>query len=214
MLVSHDLDEAVLLADEVLLPTKRPTRVAENCSFDARAPAHRRHHAHARPSSPPETRAGDLPAGGAQAMSAIAERHRCPAAPARGHGGADRPLGLRPCDAPSTRCCLPLDGASPPSERPSRTARCGATSTRPSCARSALRPGAGDLGAAGHRAGLERERSTSRSSSPSTSSARRRPRRKACSRSSSCCSAWARATKIAVAAFGAALAIPFNGPTA
>ena len=30
MLVSHDLDEAVLLADEVLLLTKRPTRVADN----------------------------------------------------------------------------------------------------------------------------------------------------------------------------------------
>jgi NitT/TauT family transport system ATP-binding protein len=29
MLVSHDLEEAVYLADEVLLLTKRPTRIAE-----------------------------------------------------------------------------------------------------------------------------------------------------------------------------------------
>jgi NitT/TauT family transport system ATP-binding protein len=38
MLVSHDLDEAVLLADEVLLLTKRPTRVAENLPFDVPRP--------------------------------------------------------------------------------------------------------------------------------------------------------------------------------
>jgi len=37
-LVSHDLDEAVLLADEVLLLTKRPTRVAENLPFDVPRP--------------------------------------------------------------------------------------------------------------------------------------------------------------------------------
>jgi NitT/TauT family transport system ATP-binding protein len=38
LLVSHDLDEAVLLADEVLLLTKRPTRVAENLPFDVSRP--------------------------------------------------------------------------------------------------------------------------------------------------------------------------------
>ncbi|MCY1376003.1 hypothetical protein D9M69_634590 [compost metagenome] len=38
LLVSHDLDEAVLLADEVLLLSKRPTRVAERLLFDAPRP--------------------------------------------------------------------------------------------------------------------------------------------------------------------------------
>ncbi|HYP81800.1 ABC transporter ATP-binding protein [Variovorax sp.] len=38
LLVSHDLDEAVLLADQVLLLTKRPTRVADNLRFDAPRP--------------------------------------------------------------------------------------------------------------------------------------------------------------------------------
>ncbi|CAN7765920.1 ABC transporter ATP-binding protein [Variovorax sp. LjRoot290] len=38
LLVSHDLDEAVLLADEVLLLTKRPTRVAEKLPFDVPRP--------------------------------------------------------------------------------------------------------------------------------------------------------------------------------
>lgn len=38
LLVSHDLDEAVLLADEVLLLTKRPTRVSERLVFDAPRP--------------------------------------------------------------------------------------------------------------------------------------------------------------------------------
>jgi NitT/TauT family transport system ATP-binding protein len=38
MLVSHDLDEAVLLADHVLLLTKRPTQVADNLLFDAPRP--------------------------------------------------------------------------------------------------------------------------------------------------------------------------------
>ncbi len=34
MLVSHDLEEAVYLADEVLLLTKRPTKVAEIVRYD------------------------------------------------------------------------------------------------------------------------------------------------------------------------------------
>ena len=34
MLVSHDLDEAVYLADHVLLLTKRPTRIAEILPYD------------------------------------------------------------------------------------------------------------------------------------------------------------------------------------
>jgi ABC-type nitrate/sulfonate/bicarbonate transport system ATPase subunit len=34
MLVSHDLEEAVYLADEVLLLTKRPTRIAEILRYD------------------------------------------------------------------------------------------------------------------------------------------------------------------------------------
>jgi NitT/TauT family transport system ATP-binding protein len=38
MLVSHDLDEAVLLADQVLLLTKRPTRVADTLAFDVPRP--------------------------------------------------------------------------------------------------------------------------------------------------------------------------------
>ncbi len=38
LLVSHDLDEAVLLADEVVLLTKRPTRVAERLRFDVPRP--------------------------------------------------------------------------------------------------------------------------------------------------------------------------------
>ena len=38
ILVSHDLEEAVYLADKVLLLTKRPTRVAEIVPFDAPRP--------------------------------------------------------------------------------------------------------------------------------------------------------------------------------
>ncbi len=38
MLVSHDLDEAVLLADQVLLLSKRPTHVADNLAFDVPRP--------------------------------------------------------------------------------------------------------------------------------------------------------------------------------
>jgi NitT/TauT family transport system ATP-binding protein len=38
VLVSHDLDEAISLADEVLLLTKKPTRVAERIAFDAPRP--------------------------------------------------------------------------------------------------------------------------------------------------------------------------------
>jgi NitT/TauT family transport system ATP-binding protein len=38
ILVSHDLEEAVYLADKVLLLTRRPTRIAEIVSFDAQRP--------------------------------------------------------------------------------------------------------------------------------------------------------------------------------
>jgi NitT/TauT family transport system ATP-binding protein len=38
LLVSHDLDEAVCLADEILLLTKRPTRIAARVPFDAPRP--------------------------------------------------------------------------------------------------------------------------------------------------------------------------------
>ena len=38
LLVTHDLEEAVYLADEVLLLTKRPTRVAEILRYDAPRP--------------------------------------------------------------------------------------------------------------------------------------------------------------------------------
>ncbi|MCY0386828.1 ABC transporter ATP-binding protein [Robbsia sp. Bb-Pol-6] len=38
MLVSHDLEEAVYLADHILLLTKRPTRVAEMLSYDEARP--------------------------------------------------------------------------------------------------------------------------------------------------------------------------------
>ena len=38
VIVSHDLEEAVFLADEVLLLTKRPTRIAETIPFNAPRP--------------------------------------------------------------------------------------------------------------------------------------------------------------------------------
>ena len=38
VVVSHDLEEAVYLADEILLLTKRPTNVAEVLTFDAPRP--------------------------------------------------------------------------------------------------------------------------------------------------------------------------------
>ena len=38
IVVSHDLEEAVYLADHVLLLTKRPTRVADTVAFDAPRP--------------------------------------------------------------------------------------------------------------------------------------------------------------------------------
>jgi NitT/TauT family transport system ATP-binding protein len=38
ILVSHDLEEAVYLADQVLLLTRRPTRIAEKVAFDAPRP--------------------------------------------------------------------------------------------------------------------------------------------------------------------------------
>ena len=38
MLVSHDLEEAVYLADEILLLTKRPTQVAEVIRYDDARP--------------------------------------------------------------------------------------------------------------------------------------------------------------------------------
>ena len=38
ILVSHDLDEAVYLADEILMLTRRPTRIADRVVFDAPRP--------------------------------------------------------------------------------------------------------------------------------------------------------------------------------
>jgi NitT/TauT family transport system ATP-binding protein len=38
IVVSHDLEEAVYMADQILLLTKRPTRVADTVLFDARRP--------------------------------------------------------------------------------------------------------------------------------------------------------------------------------
>ena len=38
LLVSHDLEEAVYLADQVLLLTKRPTRIAEILHYDDARP--------------------------------------------------------------------------------------------------------------------------------------------------------------------------------
>jgi NitT/TauT family transport system ATP-binding protein len=38
ILVSHDLDEAVYLGDEILMLTRRPTRIAERVVFDASRP--------------------------------------------------------------------------------------------------------------------------------------------------------------------------------
>jgi len=40
ILVSHDLEEAVYLADQVLMLTRRPTRIAEVVRFDAPRPRH------------------------------------------------------------------------------------------------------------------------------------------------------------------------------
>ena len=40
ILVSHDLEEAVYLADQVLLLTRRPTRIADRVSFAATRPRH------------------------------------------------------------------------------------------------------------------------------------------------------------------------------
>lgn len=40
ILVSHDLEEAVYLADQVLLLTRRPTRIADNVRFSAPRPRH------------------------------------------------------------------------------------------------------------------------------------------------------------------------------
>jgi NitT/TauT family transport system ATP-binding protein len=40
ILVSHDLEEAVYLADQVILLTRRPTRVAETVPFAAPRPRH------------------------------------------------------------------------------------------------------------------------------------------------------------------------------
>jgi NitT/TauT family transport system ATP-binding protein len=38
VLVSHDLEEAVYLADRILLLSRRPARVADNVHFDAARP--------------------------------------------------------------------------------------------------------------------------------------------------------------------------------
>lgn len=38
VMISHDLEEAVYLADHILLLTKRPTRIAEQVVFDASRP--------------------------------------------------------------------------------------------------------------------------------------------------------------------------------
>ena len=38
MIVSHDLEDAVFLADKILLLTRRPTQIAEYLSFDMAKP--------------------------------------------------------------------------------------------------------------------------------------------------------------------------------
>jgi NitT/TauT family transport system ATP-binding protein len=38
MIVSHDLEDAVFLADKILLLTRRPTKIAEFLSFDMKKP--------------------------------------------------------------------------------------------------------------------------------------------------------------------------------
>ena len=65
MLVSHDLEEAVYLADEVLLLTKRPTRIAEILRYDDPRP--RTVATLSEPSfiAHEEAQPGDLPARGA-----------------------------------------------------------------------------------------------------------------------------------------------------
>ena len=62
MLVSHDLEEAVYLADQVLLLTKRPTRIAEILRLRRRAPAHRRDAVGAELHRHEEAEPRDLPA--------------------------------------------------------------------------------------------------------------------------------------------------------
>ena len=64
LLVSHDLEEAVYLADQVLLLTKRPTRIAEILRLRRRPPAHRRDAVGAMLHRHEEEEHGDLPARG------------------------------------------------------------------------------------------------------------------------------------------------------
>ena len=65
MLVSHDLEEAVYLADEVLLLTKRPTQGGGDPALRRSAPAHRRHATRAELHHHQEAEPRDLPARGA-----------------------------------------------------------------------------------------------------------------------------------------------------
>ena len=62
MLVSHDLEEAVYLADQVLLLTKRPTRDRRDPALRRPAPAHRRDAVRAELHRRQEAQPGDLPA--------------------------------------------------------------------------------------------------------------------------------------------------------
>ena len=62
MLVSHDLEEAVYLADEVLLLTKRPTRVAEILHVRRSAAPNHRDAVYAHVHRDPQAFDGNFPA--------------------------------------------------------------------------------------------------------------------------------------------------------
>ena len=68
VLVSHDLEEAVYLADRVLLLSRHPARVADFVPFDARAAAHRRDAVGARFRAHQGALPRGVPARGAQGM--------------------------------------------------------------------------------------------------------------------------------------------------
>ncbi len=70
MLVSHDLEEAVYLADEVLLLTKRPDQGGGDPALRGSAAAHRRHAVRAVVHRGEEAQPRDLPARGAALIAA------------------------------------------------------------------------------------------------------------------------------------------------
>ena len=104
LLVSHDLEEAVYLADQVLLLTKRPTRVAEILPYARRASAHRRDAVRAELRRHQEEEPRDLPARSA-ALSASS-------------GGPDRRMDGERIEAYVDAAAAALDLPLAPAHRP------------------------------------------------------------------------------------------------